>query len=284
MGYVCIHGHFYQPPRENPWLEAVELQDSAYPYHDWNERVTAECYAPNGASRILTGDDRVAKIVNNYGRISFNFGPTLLSWLKNWSPDTHRAIVDGDKESCRRFDGHGSAMAQAYSHMILPLANSRDKLTQIVWGIRDFQSRFGRAPEGLWLPETAVDLESLRIMAQQGIRFTILSPTQAARVRRMSTRQWTDVSGGRIDPTMAYRLRLGAIGRSISFTMAPSRTAWLSKAFSITERNSPNAWWGHFRIGGLAGVMPYCHRWRIVRSPSLSRRNGAYLRPGVSRE
>ena len=210
MGYVCIHGHFYQPPRENPWLEAVELQDSAYPYHDWNERVTAECYAPNGASRILTGDDRVAKIVNNYGRISFNFGPTLLSWLKNWSPDTHRAIVDGDKESCRRFDGHGSAMAQAYSHMILPLANSRDKLTQIVWGIRDFQSRFGRAPEGLWLPETAVDLESLRIMAQQGIRFTILSPTQAARVRRMSTRQWTDVSGGRIDPTMAYRLRLGA--------------------------------------------------------------------------
>jgi alpha-amylase/alpha-mannosidase (GH57 family) len=208
MGYVCIHGHFYQPPRENPWLEAIELQDSAYPYHDWNERIQAECYAPNGASRILTPDGRIAKIVNNYGRISFNFGPTLLSWLKTAAPDTHRAITDGDKQSCEAFGGHGSAMAQAYSHMIMPLANSRDKLTQVIWGIRDFESRFGRAPEGMWLPETAVDLETLRIMAQQGIRFTILSPAQAARVRRITARQWNDVSGGRIDPTMAYRLRL----------------------------------------------------------------------------
>ena len=208
MGYICIHGHFYQPPRENPWLEAVELQDSAYPYHDWNERITAECYAPNRASRILNPDDRVAKIVNNYGWISFNFGPTLLSWLKTATPETHRAILEGDKESCERFGGHGSAIAQAYSHMILPLANSRDKLTQIVWGIRDFRNSFGRSPEGMWLPETAVDTDSLDIMAQQGIRFTILAPTQAARVRRISTRQWTDVSGGRIDPTMAYRVRL----------------------------------------------------------------------------
>jgi alpha-amylase/alpha-mannosidase (GH57 family) len=208
MGYVCIHGHFYQPPRENPWLEAVELQDSAYPYHDWNERILAECYAPNGASRILTPDDRIAKVVNNYGRISFNFGPTLLSWLKTSAPGTHTSIVDGDKQSCEAFGGHGSAMAQAYSHMIMPLANSRDKLTQVIWGIRDFQSRFGRAPEGMWLPETAVDLETLRIMAEQGIRFTILSPAQATRVRRITARQWNDVSGGRIDPTMAYRLRL----------------------------------------------------------------------------
>ncbi|SPF52826.1 Glycoside hydrolase, family 57 [Candidatus Sulfopaludibacter sp. SbA4] len=208
MGYVCIHGHFYQPPRENPWLEAVELQDSAYPYHDWNERVTAESYAPNGASRILNPDGRVAQIVNNYGRISFNFGPTLHSWLAAYAPEVDRAIVEGDKESCERYPGHGSAIAQAYSHMILPLANSRDKLTQIVWGIRDFQHRFGRAPEGMWLPETAVDLESLDLMAQQGIRFTILSPRQASRVRRISTRQWNDVSGGRIDPTMPYRLRL----------------------------------------------------------------------------
>ena len=208
MGYVCIHGHFYQPPRENPWLEAVELQDSAYPYHDWNERVTAECYAPNGASRILGPDGRISQIVNNYGRISFNFGPTLLSWLKTQSPDTHRAIVAGDKESLERFDGHGAALAQAYSHMIMPLANSRDKLTQVIWGIRDFESHFGRKPEGMWLPETAVDLESLDIMAQQGIRFSILSPGQAARVRRITTRRWNDVPGARIDPTMAYRLRL----------------------------------------------------------------------------
>jgi alpha-amylase/alpha-mannosidase (GH57 family) len=208
MGYICIHGHFYQPPRENPWLEAIELQDSAYPYHDWNERITAECYAPNGASRILTPDGRLAKIVNNYGRMSFNFGPTLLSWMQTASPDTHRAIVEGDKESCGRYSGHGSAIAQAYSHMIMPLANARDKRTQVIWGIADFRSRFGRDPEGMWLPETAVDLETLEIMEQQGIRFTILAPAQASKVRRISTRQWTDVSGARIDPTMAYRLRL----------------------------------------------------------------------------
>ena len=215
MGYVCIHGHFYQPPRENPWLEAVELQDSAYPYHDWNERITAECYAPNSASRILAPDNRIAKVVDNYGRISFNFGPTLLSWLKACAPETHRAILEGDKESLERFEGHGSAIAQAYNHMIMPLANRRDKLTQIIWGIRDFRHHFGRDPEGMWLPETAVDLESLDLMAQQGIRFTILSPRQAARVRRISTRQWQDVDGGRIDPTMAYRLRLPS-RRSIS--------------------------------------------------------------------
>src|SRR5438045_386082 len=172
--YLCVHGHFYQPPRENPWLEAIELQDSAYPYHDWNERITAECYAPNSASRMLTPEGRIAQVVDNYGRISFNFGPTLLSWLKTAAPETHRAILAGDKESCERFSGHGSAMAQAYSHMIMPLANSRDKLTQIIWGIQDFRHHFGRAPEGMWLPETAVDLESLDIMAQQGIRFTIL--------------------------------------------------------------------------------------------------------------
>ena len=208
MGYICIHGHFYQPPRENPWLEAVELQDSAYPYHDWNKRITAECYAPNSASRILNPDGRIAQVVNNYARISFNFGPTLMSWLKTTDRDTHRAILEGDKESAERFSGHGSAIAQAYSHMILPLANKRDKLTQIVWGIQDFRHHFGRAPEGMWLPETAVDLESLDLMAQQGIRFTILSPNQAARIRRISTRQWQDVDGGRIDPTMPYRLRL----------------------------------------------------------------------------
>lgn len=208
MGYVCIHGHFYQPPRENPWLEAVELQDSAYPYHDWNQRITAECYAPNGASRILSADRHVAKVINNFGRISFNFGPTLLSWLETSSPGTHRAIVEGDKESCERYSGHGAAIAQAYSHMIMPLANSRDKLSQIVWGIRDFQSRFGRTPEGMWLPETAVDPESLEIMGQQGIKFTILSPGQAARVRPIDAPEWTDVSGGRIDPAMAYRLPL----------------------------------------------------------------------------
>src|ERR1700724_3424611 len=151
MGYLCIHGPFYQPPRENPWLEAIELQDSAYPFHDWNERITAECYAPNGMSRILDGDLNIEKITNNYSRISFNFGPTLLKWLADREPDTYQAILDADKESARRFSGHGNAIAQAYNHMILPLSNSRDKVTQVKWGLRDFEHRFGSFPEGMWL-------------------------------------------------------------------------------------------------------------------------------------
>src|SRR5579862_6832273 len=154
MGYICIHNHFYQPPRENPWLEAIELQDSAYPYHDWNERVTAECYAPNSASRILDADDKITDIINNYSLISFDFGPTLLSWLKDSAPQVYAAILEADRESRGRFSGHGSALSQAYNHIIMPLANRRDKRTQVLWGIRDFEYRFGRPPEGMWLPET----------------------------------------------------------------------------------------------------------------------------------
>src|SRR5215470_16755608 len=157
---ICVHGHFYQPPRENPWLEAIEYQASAYPYHDWNERITAECYAPNSASRILDASDRIVNIVNNYAQISFNFGPTLLSWLEEKDPETYASILQADRDSAANL-GHGNALAQAYNHMILPLANRRDKATQIHWGIRDFQHRFGRFPQGMWLPETAVDLESL---------------------------------------------------------------------------------------------------------------------------
>ncbi len=206
--YVCIHGHFYQPPRENPWLETIELQDSAGPYHDWNERIEAECYRPNAASRILDQAGLIAQIVCNYAKISFNFGPTLLSWMEEKAPETYQAILEADFESQRTFSGHGSALAQAYSHMILPLANRRDKATQIVWGIRDFERRFRRHPEGLWLPETAVDIESLDMAAAQGIRFTILAPDQARRVRKRGDRTWHDVTGGRIDSTMAYMLRL----------------------------------------------------------------------------
>jgi len=213
--FICIHGHFYQPPRENPWLEAVELQDSAYPYHDWNERITAECYAPNTAARILDSEGRIARIANNYSRMSFNFGPTLLSWMEHESPETYSAILEADRRSQLDFSGHGSAIAQAYNHMILPLANSRDKYVQVLWGIRDFEHRFGRRPEGMWLPETAVDLEALDIMAGLGIQFTILAPNQASRVRQIGSRTWRDISGGRIDPTRAYLLNLPS-GRQIS--------------------------------------------------------------------
>jgi alpha-amylase/alpha-mannosidase (GH57 family) len=207
--YLCIHGHFYQPPRENPWLEAIELQDSAAPYHDWNERITAECYAPNSAARILDAEGRIAKIVNNYSGISFNFGPTLLSWMREKAPETYRAVLDADCASAARFSGHGSALAQCYNHMIMPLANGRDKVTQIVWGMEDFRFRFGRDPEGMWLPETAVDLETLDLMAQRGIQFTVLAPSQAKSVDGI------DVTGQRIDPARAYRQKLPS-GRSIT--------------------------------------------------------------------
>ena len=183
--FICIHGHFYQPPRENPWLEAVELQDSAAPYHDWNARITAECYAPNSVSRILDEQNRIIKLVNNYAKMSFNFGPTLLSWLAENSPAVYEAILAADRESVKKFSGHGSAIAQPYNHMIMPLANRRDRVTQLAWGIRDFETRFKRRPEGMWLPETAVDLETLELLADFGVRFTILAPHQAARTRRV---------------------------------------------------------------------------------------------------
>lgn len=212
--YVCIHGHFYQPPRENPWLETVELQDSAYPYHDWNERIAAECYAPMAVSRILDAHGRIVRMVNNYAHISFNFGPTLLSWLERKDPETYRAVLAADEESQSRHGGHGSAIAQAYNHVILPLANRRDKITQVRWGIRDFEHRFDRQPEGMWLPETAADLETLDILAEHGLRFTILAPHQAKRVRQAGG-PWEDASGGRVDTRRAYELRLPS-GRSIA--------------------------------------------------------------------
>ena len=233
--YICIHGHFYQPPRENPWLEAIELQDSAYPYHDWNERITAECYAANSVSRVLDGENRIIELVNNYSKISFNFGLTLLYWLEAKVPSVYAAILEADRESQKNFSGHGSALAQVYNHMILPLANARDRYSQILWGIRDFERRFKRAPAGMWLPETAVDLQSLEILAELGIRFTILAPHQAGRIRRLGGRAWRDVSGGRIDPTQAYEQRLpsgrrialffydGPISRAVAFEGLLSR-------------------------------------------------------------
>src|SRR5215468_2471124 len=206
--YICIHGHFYQPPRENAWLEFVELQDSAYPYHDWNERISAECYAPNGMSRILDGDRKIEKITNNYAHISFNFGPTLLAWMAEKAVRAYKTVLDADKESQQRFSGHGSAIAQGYNHAILPLCNGRDKHTQVLWGIRDFEHRFGRHPEGMWLPETAVDLETLDILAGFGIRFTILSPYQAKRTRKLRSRTWRDTEDASVDPSMPYEVHL----------------------------------------------------------------------------
>ncbi len=213
--YICIHGHFYQPPRENPWLEKVERQDSAFPYHDWNERITAECYSPNAYSRILDSKQCIVDIVSNYSNMSFNFGATLLSWLERHKPRLYALILESDRISQKKFSGHGSAIAQAHNHMILPLANSRDKQTQIVWGIKDFEHRFQRKPEGMWLPETAVDTESLELLAAHGIAFTILSPFQAAKVKKIGEANWMDVSGGRVDSQLPFLCRLPS-GKSIA--------------------------------------------------------------------
>ncbi len=213
--YICIHGHFYQPPRENAWLEVIEVQDSAHPYHDWNERISAECYGPNSASRILNEKGVIKNIINNYSRISFNFGATLLSWMQVYDRETYDAIIEADRESVKNFGGHGSAMAQVYNHIILPLANKRDKETQIIWGIRDFISRFGRLPEGMWLAETAVDIESLELLVKHGIKFTVLAPRQAKAIRKLNDTKWSDVTTESLDTRRPYTCKLPS-GKSIA--------------------------------------------------------------------
>jgi len=213
--YVCIHGHFYQPPRENAWLEVIEVQDTAHPFHDWNERISFECYAPNAASRILDEDKVIRKIQNNYSYLSFNYGPTLLSWMEVNDPEAYQAILDADKESIVNFGGHGSAMAQVYNHIIMPLANRRDKVTQVIWGIRDFEYRFKRKPKGMWLAETAVDTETLEVLAEHEIEFTILAPRQAKAVRKIGTTDWHNLNEGNLNTRKAYRCNLPS-GKSIS--------------------------------------------------------------------
>lgn len=279
--YICIHGHFYQPPRENPWLEAIEIQDSAYPYHDWNEKINAECYAPNAASRILDAERRILGIVSNYDRINFNFGPTLLSWIETYAPDIYQAILDADRQSMGRYSGHGNAIAQVYNHIIMPLANTRDKHTEIIWGIKDFERRFQRFPEGMWLSETAVDRETLDILAERGIKYTILAQHQASRVRKIGAEKWKDVSGGRIDPTRAYVCRLPS-GRSINifFYDGPiSRSVAFEKLLGRGEDFANRLMGGLFRHPKMATDSQYRNGWRVIRTSSPIRRHGACLCP-----
>ena len=273
--WICVHGHFYQPPRENPWLEAIEIQDSASPYHDWNDRITAECYAPNGAARLLDANRRILAITNNYARISFNIGPTLFAWMERAAPEAYARILDADRESRGRCGGHGNAIAQGYNHMILPLATRRDKDTQVVWGIADFRHRFGRDPEGMWLPETAVDTETLEVLAAAGIAFTILAPHQAARVRPLGAAEWTDVSGGRVDPRRPYVCRLpsgrtmalffydGPISHAVAFEGLLNNGEAVREPAGRRVRRPP---------GRAAGARR--HRRRVVRPSSPVRRDG----------
>ncbi|HUU03242.1 MAG TPA: DUF3536 domain-containing protein [Myxococcota bacterium] len=189
--HVIIHGHFYQPPRENPWSGRIERQLSAAPFHDWNERITKECYTPNTHSRIQDDRGRLVEVVNNFEHISFNFGPTLLSYLESEQPDTYRRILKADEISIAA-RGYGNAMAQCYNHMIMPLASARDRWTQIQWGLADFRARFRREPSGMWLPETAVNEETLCDLVRAGIEFILLSPSQAEAYRRLDGGSWRD--------------------------------------------------------------------------------------------
>ena len=205
--YITVHGHFYQPPRENPYLNTIERQPSAHPYHDWNERIHHECYRPNAFARILDHQHEIVGIVNNFEYLSFNIGATLMSWLEKYDPEVYQRILEADRQSCQRLNGHGNAIAQVYNHIILPLANQRDKITQIRWGKEDFRNRFGRDPEGMWLAETAVDYQTLEVLIEEEIEFIILAPSQAQRCRLISTKEteWQDVESSQIDPTRPYR-------------------------------------------------------------------------------
>lgn len=261
--YVCIHGHFYQPPRENAWLEVVEEQESAHPWHDWNARINFECYAPNAAARILDGQGLIHKIRNNYNRISFNFGPTLLSWLEDNDPQAYALLQAADQKSMERFGGHGSAMAQVYSHLIMPLANYRDKITQVIWGIKDFEHRFKRMPEGMWLAETAVDTETLEVLAAHQIKFTVLAPRQAFRIRRTGSEEWRQVSAESIDTRVPYWCHLpsgrkialffyhGGVSQAVAFErLLNSGKVFAERVLSILDAHPQHAQLAHIATDG----------------------------------
>src|SRR5574344_8539 len=213
--YLTIHGHFYQPPRQNPWLKSIELQDSASPFHDWNERINHECYNANSIAKIVDNKNRILDIVNNYSLMSFNFGPTLMSWLEKHAPLAYERIIKADIDSTQEYGGHGNAIAQVYNHIIMPLANHNDKITQVIWGIKDFEYRFGRKPEGMWLSETAVDEETIEVLIDNDIKFTILSPFQAEKFKKINDRNYTDVNWGNIDPARPYRYYVKSSGKFI---------------------------------------------------------------------
>ena len=222
MTALIIHGHFYQPPREDPWTGEVPQEPGAEPYHDWNERIYAECYEPNTRAQVVTATSE--RTVNNYEKISFNFGPTLLSWLERKHPDTYQSILSADRQSAIIRSGHGNAIAQAYGHAILPLANERDRETQVHWGLADFRYRFRREPESLWLPETACDDKTLEVLIAHGLRFVILAPNQAGSFREPGGDWQPAATASTRRGLTATCIETGRVVRSRSFfTMVPPR-------------------------------------------------------------
>ena len=221
MRHVCIHGHFYQPPRENPFTGRIDPQPSAAPWPDWNHRITAECYRPNTRAPILDEHGAVRRRINTFAHTSSDVGPTLMRWLERHAPDVHESIVRADHDALARL-GHGSAIAQGYHHAILPLSSDRDRDREIAWGIRDFQQRFGRDPEGMWLPETAVDVPTLAALARAGIACTLLAPRQCAAVRSPGG-SWRPLDPGRAylvdtpDGPMTVLFYDGPTSRGVAF-------------------------------------------------------------------
>ena len=257
---IVIHGHFYQPPREDPWLDEIPVEASATPFHDWNERIEHECYRAVVAARVYAPDGRIARIVNALESLSFNFGPTLLEWLEGKAPDTYAAVLEADRLSCERHDGHGNAIAMPYHHAILPLASRRDKVTEVRWGIADFRRRFGREPEGMWLPETAVDPETLDVLAAAGIRFTILAPHQVTGAPPDGSPGLYRTPGGRSIALFVYD---GPISRDVAFgplvkdakalaerLSAPSRAG--STPRLVTVATDGETYGHHHRFGEIA--------------------------------
>ena len=274
MTALIIHGHFYQPPRENPWTGSVEREFGADPYHDWNERIHAECYGPNAFARIMGPEQIIERTINNYAHISFDYGPTLMSWLERHHPVTYERVLEADRESARKCSGHGNAIAHAYGHAILPLCNEQDRLTQVIWGLEDFRHRFRREPESLWMPETACNNKTLDLLIDHGMRFVILAPDQAERIRATEDSEWHSVSDGSIDTTRAYRylhqddsgrslavfFYNGAVARAIAFEQAliSSQTlVWLIKRAApqgplVNVATDGESYGHHYKFGDLS--------------------------------
>jgi hypothetical protein len=226
MQSVVIHAHLYQPPREDPWLDVLEREHGAAPYHDWNARIEDECYRAMVAARILDRNGRIARVVNLLERLSFNVGASLLGWLEREAPATYQGILHADAESRRRL-GHGNAMAMPYHHIILPLASRRDKVTEVRWGIRDFRRRFGRDPEGMWLPETAADDETLDVLALEGIAFTVVAPHQVKRRPLYGLPGVARTSGGHRIAVIPYD---GATSHDVAFgPLLRDAEAWAAR-------------------------------------------------------
>ena len=236
---VVIHGHFYQPPREDPWLDEVAAEPTAAPFHDWNERIDRECYRAVVAARRYAPDGRIAGIVNTLASLSFNVGPTLLEWLERHAPRTYAGVLEADRLSRERHGGHGNAIAMPYHHAILPLASRRDKVTEVRWGIADFRRRFGREPVGMWLPETAVDDETLDVLAADGVRFTIVAPHQVRETPARGFPGWYQTAGGRAIALFVYD---GGISHDVAFGgLLRDAQTWLDRLLGAGAHGAPSA-------------------------------------------